>query len=108
MLGNPGAPFFNDAVAATAVELKASAGTLAGLAVANKTAAVAYLQIFNKPAADVIVGTTVPVIAIRLAANESRQFPFPLELGGTGISAAGTTDAGGLTGAAISVVATVA
>lgn len=101
-------PFFNDAVAGTVVNIKASAaGQLYHLKLVNTTAAAAYLQIFNVKAASVTLGTTVATWTLRLAANESVNIPMacPLGLGGSGISIAGTTTATGLTGAAISVSA---
>jgi hypothetical protein len=98
-------PFFNDAVTGTVVDLKAGAGEISSLDLLNTTAATAYLQIFNVPAANVTLGTTTAAHWIRLTANQSKTliFPEPLKLSGTGISIAGTTTKGGSTGAAISV-----
>ena len=111
---DPRQPFFNDAVAGTVVAIKATQGGIYYLKLVNTTAAVAYLQIFFLPAASVTPGTTVPDWTLRLAANESVPIPELGGLGlnaitrgvpGTGLSAAGTTTATGLTGAAISVSA---
>lgn len=105
-------PFFNDAVAAAAVQVKAGPGQLFALKLVNTTAAVAYLQIFDQLAANVTVGTTAPKWVIRLAASESTPIPLIVPLGigqlqasNPGISMAGTTTAGGSTPAAISVSA---
>lgn len=98
--------FYNDAVT-TAVQVKASRGQVYGLKLINTTAAAAYLQVFFKPAAQVVLGTTVPDLVVPLAANESVVWPMdtPAGLGGTGtgITIAGTTTPGGLTGAALKV-----
>lgn len=105
-----GQVFFNDAVAATAVAVKGSFGFITALKYNNTTAAVAYLQIFFKPSASVTVGTTVPDLSIRMAANESSAWiVLPSGLGttaGTGITLAGTTTAGGAVAAALSVILT--
>jgi len=103
-------PFFNDAVAGAAVNIKASGIVhLFSVKLVNSTAATAYLQFFDKPAAAVILGTTLPVWTIRLAANEttnpSEVAPL-LVFNGTGLSIAGTTTPTGAVGAAISVSAT--
>ena len=98
--------FTNSAVAGTKVEVKSSQGVLFAASLLNTTAAVAYLQIFLKAAASVTVGSTTPDYVIGLAADGTAQVTFPVPLGtsaGTGITLAGTTAAGGSTGAAICV-----
>ncbi len=98
-------PFFNDAVAATKVEAKTARAKLHVIRLVNTTAAVAYLQIFDKLAAVVTVGTTVAKTVIRLNANEILTLSAPdgIDIGGDGLTLAGTTTATGNTGAAISV-----
>jgi hypothetical protein len=104
-----GLPFFNDAVGGTVVNIKSNGfADLLSMKLVNTTAAVAYLQVFDAPAASVTLGTTVPKFVVRLAASETTN---PSEIGilqfrGTGLSIAGTTTAGGSTGAVISVSAT--
>ena len=105
-------PFFNDAVAGAAVQVKADAGFIHALHLVNTTDQPAYLQIFDLLAASVTLGTTVPKWVVRLAANESLTLPLhrPLALGkmgsaNAGISFAGTTSAGGSAPATISVSA---
>ncbi len=98
-------PFFNDAVAGTVVDVKTTAGWLLGLSLVNTTGDDAYLQVFNKPAADVVIGTTAAAFCLRVPAGAGAAMSVPLELGGTGISIAGTTTATGSTGAAISTTA---
>lgn len=101
-------PFFNDAVAATPVNIKINGlALLKMLKLVNTTAAAAYLQFFDIPAAQVVLGTTVPKWVIRLSANETTN---PCDVGaiqftGTGLSIAGTTGPGNAVGAAISVSA---
>jgi hypothetical protein len=98
-------PFFDNAVTG-AVAVKATRGMIHGLRLVNTTAAVAYLQVFDKPAADVVLGTTAPKFAVRLGANEAILWPIEMaiDVGGTGISVAGTTTPTGNTTAAISVL----
>ena len=71
----------------------------------NTTAAVAYLQIFNKRAADVTLGTTAPTYAFGVPASGHITIPMPegLYLGGGGMSVAGTTTRTGSTGAAVDI-----
>lgn len=99
-------PFANDAVSNTKVTMKAGRGQLFALKLVNTTAATAYLQLFDKAAADVTVGTTAPDFFFRLAANESvvisTAFPYAFA---NGLVLAGTTTSTGNTGAAISVTA---
>ena len=99
-------PYFNDAVAAAAQQVKSGNGQLHGLKLVNTTAALAYLLIWDALAANVVVGTTPPTLAIRLAANESIYLPFYLPIGfKNGILIAGETLLTGGVGAAISVMA---
>jgi hypothetical protein len=102
-------PFFNDAVAGAAVNIKANGqALLCGLKLVNTTAAVAYLQFFDVPAASVVLGTTVPKFVMRLSANETTNpsdLTPAIQFYGTGLSIAGTTTANGALGAAISVSA---
>jgi hypothetical protein len=108
-----GKAFFNDAVAATAVQIKATTGQLYLLDLVNTTAAAAYLQVFFKPSASVTVGTTAPDMTIRLLASVGKTLVLTVPVGyppGTtpqtaGLTVAGTTTATGAVGAAISVSA---
>lgn len=101
------APFFNDAVSSVVKDVKSSAGVIFGLKLVNTTSGTAYLQVFNKPAASVNLGTTAADFCIRLTANESIfiAMPVPIDVDGTGISIAGTSTATGAGPAAISVAA---
>jgi hypothetical protein len=92
-----------------------AAGTVIGLSVngpqalrllvlLNTTAAVAYFQVFNLPAASVVLGTTAPWMSFGLPADAGMVLPIPecgIECKGTGLSVAGTTLRAGSVGAAI-------
>ena len=95
----------NSSVAGTVQQVKATQAQLQCLSLLNTTAAVAYLQIFYLPSASVTLGTTVPNYFVGMAASQGTSFCFPAPVGGSGsgLSLAGTTTAGGLTGAAIAV-----
>lgn len=72
----------------------------------NTTAAVAYLQIFNLPAASVTIGTTAPALSIGVPLSAAIVIALPedgLNLAGSGLSIAGTTTRAGLTGAGLDV-----
>jgi len=102
-----GIPVFNAGVT-TKTTVKAGKGQLHNLVLQNTTAAKAYLQCFNKLAADVTVGTTVPDFVIPLAASVSQSFPFPMPIDfSIGLVIAGMTTATGNTGAAIDVLAVI-
>lgn len=101
------AAVFNDAVSNTAVAIAPGRASLMSLRLVNTTAAVAYLQVFNAAQASVTVGTTTPAFVVRLGANESLSIGLLGLQMANGISMAGTTTAGGSTGAAISVLAVI-
>ena len=73
---------------------------------ANTTAAIAYLQVFWKAAADVTLGTTAPDVVIGLPASGGAVLHFEGEgwhTGGTAWSFAGTTTRTGSTQALVDV-----
>lgn len=101
-------PFFDDAVSGTVVQIKDAYGQLVGLRVLNLAAVAAYLQVFAKPAASVVLGTDVPAWCIRLTPNEAAALPLRIPFspsGGTGLSLAATTTPGGSVGTPVSVSA---
>lgn len=108
--GSP-TPFFNGAVSNTAVQISAARTVLGFLRlIAGATAA--FLQIFNLPSASVTVGTTAATWVIQLAASQDLTLvngfmdapPLGvLSLGGTGLTIAWTTTAGGSTAPANAV-----
>jgi len=104
-----GAQQFSDDAVTAPVNIKAAAGFIFLLNLINTTDADAYLQVFDKPAADVVLGTTVPKFFLRLPASSSLLLPMqamPIDLTkGTGMSIAGTTTSTGASTAAISVSA---
>lgn len=108
--GKPSFPFSASVTAAVAAFLVSGAqapGRIWGYQVMNNTAALAYLQVFDKAVADVTLGTTVPDWVIPLAANSLILVPpiaQPIARHQTAITVAGTTTRGGLTTAAIDVL----
>ena len=97
---------FSAAVSGTAVAVKTGRSRVYGWQVLNNTAAIAYVQVFNKALADVTLGTTAPDYVIPLAANGESNVSF----GGigidhdTGITIAATTGRANSTGAACDVL----
>lgn len=73
-------------------EIKASAGNLYGYFFGNVATSVRYLKFYNATAANVIVGSTTPVLTFPLPASSSGHiaFPYPVSFS-TAISAAVTT-----------------
>lgn len=80
--------------------VKASQGILHALAIINTTAAVAYVQIFDKAAvADVTLGTTTPDMVLGLSANQATYFADMDIVFTNGIVLFSTTTATGSTAA---------
>jgi len=71
-------PISKASVAATKVTVSASQCQLHGLVVVNQTAAEAFLQIFDKAAGDVTVGTTVPDYFVPIPASGGVVLPLAL------------------------------
>lgn len=63
-------PFLNAAVT-TAVNVKTAPGSMYGFVLMNTGAATCFLQIFNTTAANVTLGTTVPVLSIPVSVNSA-------------------------------------
>ncbi len=86
---------FSAAVSGTKVELSATGLAIGGYHIVNLTASLNYIQVFNKPAANVTVGSTVPYFSIPLPASGGAT----LYLGGlamsNGLTIACTTTATG-------------
>ena len=73
-------------------EIKASAGVVYGYNISNRSAAAKYLKFYNAAAADVTVGTTVPVMTIYLRPAITYFFSIPQGIEfDTGITVAATT-----------------
>lgn len=88
-------------------QVQATPGRIWGYHLLNTTAALAYLQIFNKAAANVTLGTDTPDWVIPLAANGSAIVPpigTLIARHGVAITIAGTTTRTGSTGAAVDVL----
>jgi hypothetical protein len=100
-------PYSDDNVAAVVKQIKLGPGLIFGLKIVNTTAVAAYLQMFDKAATSVILGTTAPYLWFRLSANETIMIGLnePITFGGAGISIAGTTTPTGNSAAILSVTA---
>lgn len=106
---------YQSALAATKVQIKATAGTFGGyIMLTNPNTAETYLQVFNKASASVTVGTTAPDFVLRipgLATASGTGVAANLELVNgvamsTGITVAATTTATGSTAPANALTAT--
>jgi hypothetical protein len=70
----------------TEEEVKATAGTVYGMWVTNTATATRWIKFYNATAANVIVGTTVPVITIGIPGNTSDDIAGNFGPGGHGIA----------------------
>ena len=68
----------------TEEEIKATAGVLYGLWVANTATATRYIKFYNATAATVVVGTTTPVMTIPIPGNTSDDVAGVFTVGGPG------------------------
>lgn len=95
-------PYRNVDLDETAVAVKASAGTLYGIYVVNRTTSVRYVHFYDTAQGSVSVGTTTPVLTFEIPANAtdhvgvSPAFPSAGVAFATAITAAATN---ALTGA---------
>lgn len=85
--------FYQGAVDEVAVQVSGEKANLYGFEVENNGASDVYLQVFDKLAVDVTVGTTTPDYTFRIPASsnfgkDSQQ--FPLHYHGTGVTIAVT------------------
>ena len=93
---------YTGSVTGTVIAISSRTCVFSSIQFLNTTAAVAYLQVFNLPAASVTIGTTAPVASFGVAASGTQTIPFPRDgwfVGGSGCSVAGTTTRAGSTGA---------
>ena len=93
---------YSGSVTGTVIAISSRTCVFSSIQFLNTTAAVAYLQVFNLPAASVTIGTTAPVASFGVAASGTQTIPFPRDgwfVGGSGCSVAGTTTSAGSTGA---------
>ena len=97
---------FSASVSGTVTKVKDGAGQVFGYHILNNSGTIAYAQMFNKKASDVIVGTTVPDYVIPLTANGGAVMPMGRTgtTHSTGISIACTTTRGGSAGATCDVL----
>ena len=76
----------------TELEVKASAGQLFGWYIYNDGAAKVYVKLYNDTAANVVVGTTVPVMTFGVPAGSAANILSPMGIAfSAGICAAATT-----------------
>ncbi len=105
--GGVGLPF--SASVTTVQAVKTSAGNVYGWSVLNNTAAIAYVQVFNKGTGSITLGSTAPDWVIPVPANGTtgagNNFMIPLGVShSTAISVACTTTRTGSTTAACDVL----
>lgn len=84
-------PVSKPALSNTALAIKDGPGMIEGGDFLNPSNATVYIQIFNKKAADVTVGTDTPVLVIGIPTGQRAPFPSGRTGFGVGISAAATT-----------------
>lgn len=97
-------PVLKSALSSTAVAIKASSGRIVSAEFYNPAAAVTYVQLFDKAAASVVLGTDTPILSIGVPAGGRAQ--CPLDVGFiTAISVAATTTATGAVAPATALVA---
>lgn len=90
-------PKFNSALTNTAVALKATPGQLTAYEIYNPGNALAYVQFFDAKAADVTLGTTVPVWIVPVPSGGRAVGPHDKLRFLTAISVAAATTATGNT-----------
>lgn len=90
-------PKFNAALSTTVVSLKAVPGQVTAYEFYNAGNALAYVQFFDAKAADVTLGTTVPVWIVPVAAGARAVGPHDKLRFLTAISVAAATTATGST-----------
>jgi len=97
---------FSASVSGTVIKVKDAAGQVFGYHILNNSGVIAYAQMFNKKATDVVIGTTVPDYVIPLPANGGAVMPMGRTgtTHSTGISIACTTTRGGSAGATCDVL----
>lgn len=106
--GNEAKPFAIHALTATAQDVVDRPALLFNLKVTNAGTQDCYLQLFDKPASDVLVGTTAPVTSLKVpGSGEIDQFLGGISVGtieeATGLSMAATTTPTGNSAAEVSV-----
>lgn len=98
---------FNGSVAGTIAAVSSfDKNCLTHIIVGNTTAAIAYLQIFNKVSTAVTVGTTAPdmVVMVPIGGSVAIEFDKPIKMfDAAGLSCACTTARAGATGATCEV-----
>lgn len=98
-------PVSKPALTNAAVAIKAGPGKIVGGDFFNASNATVYIQIFDKKAADVVLGTDVPILAIGIPTGQRAPFLSGGSGFRVGISAAATTGAANAVAPSAPVVA---
>ena len=94
------------ALSAVVTSVKGAAGQLSWLNVYNPSAAVAYVQLFDSATVGAVtIGTTPPLVSFAVAAGNTLNLALDRMGFFSGIMAAATTTANGLTAPASAMVA---
>lgn len=90
---------YSNSITATVVAVDTGSCRFCWFDIGNVNATVAYVQIFNRPAANVTLGTTAPLLSIEVPASSGRVVAsgILMNFGGDGFSIAATTTRTGLT-----------
>ena len=96
---------YSAAVTNTVVNVDGTSCRFCWFDIGNTNAAVAYVQVFNRVAANVTLGTTVPILSLEVPASSGRVVANGniMNFGGDGFSIAATTTRGGNTALGSSV-----
>ena len=90
---------YSNSITATVVNVDTTSCRFCWFDIGNVNATVVYVQIFNRPAANVTLGTTAPLLSIEVPATSGRVVSsgILMNFGGDGFSIATTTLRAGLT-----------
>jgi hypothetical protein len=104
---NGGSTYYNATLTSTVSQIKSSLGTLAQIDAYNPQATGTYLFIWFLPSSSVTLGTTTPGYQVFIPATTARNITFQFPIGGnggSGLSAASYSTAGGTAGSSESIV----
>jgi hypothetical protein len=85
---------YTNAVTNTVIDVDGKKCRFCWFDIGNRNATVAYVQVFNRPAASVTLGTTTPLLSIETPATAGRvvALGIMMDFGGDGFSIAATTE----------------
>lgn len=89
---NSGTKSYSAQVTNTVVDVDGKHNRFSLLDMGNAGASISYLQVFNRPASAVVLGTTTPIFSFLIPASGGRVIPLAnvANLGGDGFSIAVT------------------